>query len=145
MRVERTIIVERPVEKVFAFLTDMHKVKLWLPVENIRQTSSGPMRVGSTFVQDAQFLGQRFRATSVVTHYEPPHVFGLKIQGPFSLMLINSMHCEPTSTGGTKLRMVGEADPGPAIMLMGPFIVPLITKQLDTQISKLTRALETQA
>src|SRR5579859_1676268 len=131
MKVERSIVVERSVERVFAFITDMHKVKLWLPVNNIRQTSSGPMGVGSTFVQEAQFLGQRFQATSVVTRYEPPHVFALKIQGPFSLT--NSMYCEPTKTGGTKLRMVGETDPSPAIMLMGPLAMTLITKQLDTQ------------
>jgi hypothetical protein len=99
--------------------------------------------VGSTFAQEAQFLGQRFQATSEVTRYEPPHVFALKIQGPFSFT--NSMYCEPTKTGGTKLTMVGEADPGPAMMLMGPFVVTLVTKQLDTQISLLKRALETQA
>src|SRR5215472_2875973 len=143
MRVERSIVVERPIESVFAFITDMHKVKLWLPVDNICQTSSGPMRVGSTFVQDAHFLGQRFRATSTVTRYEPPRAFALKIQGPFSLT--NIMYCEPTKTGGTRLRMIGEADPGPIIMIMGPFVVPLITRQLDTQISLLKRALETQA
>jgi carbon monoxide dehydrogenase subunit G len=143
MRVEKTIVVERPVERVFAFITDMHKVKLWLPVDNIRQTSSGPIGMGSTFAQEAQFLGQRFQATSIVTRYEPPHVFALKIQGPFALT--NSMYCESTKTGGTKLTMVGEADPGPAVMLMGPLIVPLVTKQVDTQINLLKRALETQA
>jgi len=101
------------------------------------------MGVGATFVQDAQFLGQRFQATSRVTRYEPPRVFALKIQGPFALT--NLMYCEPTKTGGTRLRMIGEADPGPVIALMGPFVVPLITKQLDTQIGLLKHALETQA
>jgi carbon monoxide dehydrogenase subunit G len=142
MRVERSIVVERPIERVFAFITDMHRVKQWLPVNNIRQTSSGPMGVGSTFAQEAQFLGQRFQATSEVTRYEPPRVFALKIQGPFSFT--NSMYCEPTNTGGTRLRMVGEADPGLAIRLMGPLVMPLITRQLDTQVSLLKRALETQ-
>jgi carbon monoxide dehydrogenase subunit G len=143
MKVERSIVVERPVERVFAFITDMHKVKLWLPVNNIRQISSGPMGVGSTFAQEAQFLGQRFQATSEVTRYESPRVFALKIHGPVSFT--NSMYCEPTNTGGTRLRMVGEADPGPAIRLMGPLVVSLVTKQLETQISLLKRALETQA
>jgi uncharacterized protein YndB with AHSA1/START domain len=144
MKVEKNIVVERPIERVFAFLTDMHKVKLWLPIENIRQTSSGPMGVGSTFAQEAQFLGQRFETTSEVTRYEPPHVFALKmLQGPCPLT--NSMYCESTDTGGTRLTMTGEADPGPVIQLMGPLIVPLITKQLDTQISLLKQALETQA
>ena len=144
MKVEKIIIVERPVETVFAFITDMRKVKLWLPIENIRQTSRGPIGVGSTFAQEAQFMGQRFATTSVVTRYEPPHVFALKImQGPF--LLTNTMHCEPTPTGGTKLRIIGEADPGPTTKLLGPLVVPLVHKQLDTQISLLKRALETQA
>lgn len=143
MKVEKNIVVERPVESVFAFITDMHKVKRWLPIENIRQTSSGPMGVGSTFAQEALFMGQRFETTSEVTRYEPPHVFALKIiQGPFPLT--NSMHCEPTDTGGTKITMIGEANLGPAIKLMGPLIVPLVHKQLDTQINLLKRALETQ-
>jgi uncharacterized protein YndB with AHSA1/START domain len=144
MKVEKTLVVERPVESVFAFITDIHKVKLWLPIEHIRQTSSGPIGVGSTFAQETQFMGQRFETTSEVTRYEPPHVFALKIlQGPFPLT--NSMHCEPTETGGTKLTMIGEADPGPAINLMGPLIVPLVHKQVDTQINLLKRAIETQS
>jgi len=65
------------------------------------------------------------------------------IQGP--MRLINSVHCEPTETGGTKITMVGETDLGPAVKLMGPLIVPLIQKQLDTQINLLKQALETQA
>jgi carbon monoxide dehydrogenase subunit G len=138
MKVEKIIVVERPIELVFAFITDMHKVKLWLPIENIRPTSSGPMGVGSTFVQEAQFLRQRFEAISEVIRYEPPRVFVIKmIQGPFPLT--NSMYCEPTETGGTRLTMIGETDSGPAMKLMGP----LLKKQLDTQINLLKYALET--
>jgi uncharacterized protein YndB with AHSA1/START domain len=144
MKVEKNIVVERPIEIVFAFITDIHKAKLWSPVDNIRQTSSGPMGVGSTFVQQAQFMGQRFEATTQVTRYEPPHVFAFKvIQGPFPLT--NTMRCEPTNTGGTKVTIIGEADPSPATKLMGPLVVPLVTKQLDTQINLLKRAIETQA
>jgi len=144
MKVEKNIVVERPIEKVFAFLTDVHKVKLWLPIESIRQTSSGPLGVGSTFTQETQFMGQRFETTSEVTRYEPPHVFVLKmVQGPFSLT--NSMYCEPTDTGGTSLTIVGEADPGPAMTLLGPLVAQFVTRQMDTQVNLLKHVLETQA
>jgi uncharacterized protein YndB with AHSA1/START domain len=144
MKVEKNIVVECPIETVFAFITNMHKVKLWLPIDNIRQTSSGPIGVGATFAQQAHFLGQHFEATSEVIRYEPPHVFALKmIEGPFPLT--NTIHCTPTETGATRLTMIGEADVSPATKLMGPLLSPLVTKQLDTQINLLKRALEKQA
>jgi uncharacterized protein YndB with AHSA1/START domain len=144
MKIEKSIVVERPIETVFAFITDMQKVKLWLPIDNIRQISSGPIGVGSTFEQEAHFLGQRFETASEVIRYEPPHVFVLKMtKGPFPLT--SSMYCEPIETGGTKLTLVGEADPASATKHLGPLIVPIVKKQLDTQINQLKRALETQA
>lgn len=145
MQVEKQITVRCPIEQVFAFVTDMHKVKLWLPVENMRQISNGPIGVGSTFAQDALFMGQRLSATIQVTRYEPPYVFAFKtIQGPIPMS--NSIYCaRVATTGETRVTLVGEADPGPAMKLLGPFIVPIVKKQLDNQINQLKRALENQA
>ena len=141
MRVEKNIIVQRPINIVFAFITDMDKVKLWLPVDHVRQVSRGPINVGSIFTQQAHFLGQRFQATIEVTQYEPDRLFAFKmLEGP--LPLSNTMSCRSTSTGGTILTMIGEADAKAAMKLMGPLIVPLVKKQLDTQMNLLKRALE---
>ena len=44
-------VIGRPVEDVYAVLTDVAKIPLWTPgVREARQTSDGPLAPGSTMV-----------------------------------------------------------------------------------------------
>jgi uncharacterized protein YndB with AHSA1/START domain len=141
MRVEKSVVINCPVENVFAFVTDFCKVPLWMPVRDLRPTSSGPIGIGSTYAQSAEFLGQRFEGTIQVTEYDPPQTFAFKIiHGPFPLA--NRMTFVRLADERTAMTLVGEAEPGNVLKLAGPFIVPLAKKQLETQISTLKRLLE---
>lgn len=141
IRMERTICIQQPVEVVFAYVTDMTKVPSWLPVSAIRCLSTGPMAVGSTFKQTAEFMGRHFDSTIQVTQYAPPHTFAFTmIDGPFPLN--NTMALTPTSAGATNLTMIGEANPGGALKFLGPLVTPLVRKQLETQVTQLKKVLE---
>ncbi len=143
MRIEKSVVIKRPVDAVFAFVTDMHKVNLWLPVSNIRQLSSSATGVGATFAQTAEFMGQRFDMTIETTEYEPPRVFAFKmIQGPFPLT--TKMVFAPLN-GDTNLTMIGEAEPGKGLKLAGPFLSTIVKKQLENQVNALKRAVEAEA
>src|SRR5690349_19225035 len=86
MRLEKSIVIQQPVEIVFAFVTEMQNVPRWTPACEIRQTGEEPIGVGSHFVQLVEVLGQKFEITTEITAYEPPRVFALKtISGPFPL------------------------------------------------------------
>jgi uncharacterized protein YndB with AHSA1/START domain len=144
IRIERTILIHRPVADVYAFVTDMNSVRSWLPVSDIRPVSGGPMRVGATFAQTAEFMGRKFHSTIEVTQYEPPRIFAFKmIEGPFPLT--NTMTFAPGGDNGTNLTLVGEAEPGNALKFLGPLVTPVVRKQLETQCSQLKKVLETNA
>lgn len=58
--VEETVDVDRPPEQVFASVSDLENNPAWQSgVETARFTSDGPLRVGSTYVQEAGLLGRR--------------------------------------------------------------------------------------
>ena len=141
MRFDKSVVINRPVDAVFAFVTDFNKVPLWMPVSNLRQTSEGPIGVGSTFAQSVEIFGQRFDGVIQITSYEPTRAFAFKVvQGPFPLA--NSMTFVPLDANRTNLTMVGEAEPGKVLKMAGPLLGPMVKKQLETQVSTLKRLLE---
>ena len=142
IRLERSITIARPIEAVFAYVTDMNKVKSWLPVRDIRALSPGAIGVGSTYAQTAVFMGREFASTIEVTQYQPTRLFAFKmIQGPFPLS--NTMTLAPTPGGGTILTIIGEAEPGSALSFIGPFVTPIVKKQMESQVNQLKHAIET--
>lgn len=143
MRLEKKVVIDRPIEKVFAFVTDTNKVPLWMPVHDLRQTSGGSMGVGSTFAQSGELFGQRFEGVIQVTEYDPPRVFAFKVvQGPFPLT--NRITFVPLDNQRTDIALVLDMEPGNALKLAGPFLTPVVKKQLETQVANLKRAVEAQ-
>ncbi len=58
VRVETSVVVERPVEELFEVVTSPETCSLWMPgCLGARQTSEGPMGVGATYTDRAAFWG----------------------------------------------------------------------------------------
>lgn len=67
-------IIERPVEEVFAFVTDARNNILWQAdsgLKETRQVPDGPVGVGTRITEIWNFMGRRSEDTSEVTTYEP--------------------------------------------------------------------------
>ena len=141
IRMEKNIFIEKPVDTVFAFVTDMYKVKSWLPLKDIRPLKGEEVRVGATFVQNFEFMGQQFEVITEITQFEVPRVFAFKmIQGP-PCLLTNIMTFEPVGEG-TQVKMIGEAELSGPLKLMAPVMTVAVGKQLDVQLRKLKQVLE---
>ncbi len=144
MRIEKQITINRPLQIVFAFLTDMTKVSLWTPVKRIRQVSSGPLSiaVGEMFLQDIEFMGQRFEVMTEVTDYQSPHLFGFKIvSGPLPLQ---SRFILSAVASGSHVMFISEGEPGSALKFAGPLVTSIAAKQLENQLSRLKSMIEVQ-
>lgn len=142
MRIEKQTIIKKPVEEVFAFLTDMHNVPRWTPVKSIRPTNPDNPRVavGETFVQVLEFMGQQFEVMTEITHYEPSTLFAFLVKsGP--LPLESRFTLTPVGEG-TCVTLVGEGEPGSALKMLGPLAMTLAKKQLDSQLLTLKNILE---
>ena len=67
-----SITIERPIEDVFAVLTDVEKTPTWYPaVIEERMTSDGPLGVGSSRISISKSFGIRNENEAVVTSLEP--------------------------------------------------------------------------
>jgi uncharacterized protein YndB with AHSA1/START domain len=68
IKVERTVTVHRPIEEVFAYICEVeHGPSYTSGQREARQTSSGPIGIGSTFATRGKFL--RGGATCEVTEF----------------------------------------------------------------------------
>ena len=72
MKVQRTLVIHRPVDEVFAYLSDVEHGPTYISGQReAHQTSSGELGVGSTFATQSRIV--RRRSTHEVTEYEPNH------------------------------------------------------------------------
>lgn len=71
-RVSKSVSVPKPATEVFAYLADFTNTAEWDPgVVEAKQTSEGPVGLGSTFDLVTLFRGRRVPVTYELTVYEP--------------------------------------------------------------------------
>ena len=79
-RLEATILINRPAEDIFAFLSIPENHPKFVPgMLEFKMTSSGSLgRVGATIRGVRQFLGQKMELPYEITEYEPGNRLGMK-------------------------------------------------------------------
>jgi uncharacterized membrane protein len=140
-KVEASVVINRPVEEVFAFMSD---VKNWLKWQSgmleAEQSSEGPAGVGTTCRGVNQFLGQRMEWTSEITAYELNEKIEQRIKsGP--MLIEQIVEFEPVE-GGTKLTLGGEGETGGLFKLAEPMVNRRMQKEMEGNISNLKDILE---
>jgi uncharacterized protein YndB with AHSA1/START domain len=142
-RMEASVVINRPVEEVFAYVIDINNWSQWMGFSGAEQTSEGPVGVGTTFKGVSEFMGRREEWTSEVTGYEPNRKVGMDmIWGPMSMD--ETLTFEPVE-GGTRYTQVGEGETGGVFKVAGPILNRMMKKQLEDSLAKLKEILDAQA
>jgi uncharacterized protein YndB with AHSA1/START domain len=141
---EIEVVIDRPVEDVFAALVDVERSPDWNPgVTEVRRTSDGPVEVGSTIVYVGRFLGRNFESPSTCTEYVAGKTFTSRsASGPFDLEVANSLE---SLDGGTKLTTTYRGESKGFFKLAEPVVVRLAKKQFETATENLKALLEADA
>ena len=109
MQLDQSVVIERPLEEVFAFVTNRENDAQWAPVvTETRKTSEGPLGVGTTYEQAGRFLGRNVEMHFEVTEYEPNRKIGQRLMSQGQLVATSVCSVEAVS-GGTRLTITGEA------------------------------------
>jgi uncharacterized membrane protein len=75
LQFENTIPIERPIDEVFAFLSDFENIPKWnYYVLEVRQLSESPTGIGTTYHQVRKSDEQDFR----ITEFEPNNTVAVK-------------------------------------------------------------------
>ncbi|MEO8229362.1 MAG: SRPBCC family protein [Chloroflexota bacterium] len=146
-RVARTtssITIRRPIEDVFAVLTDVEKTAAWFPgdVEE-HWTSRPPHGVGSTRHAVVNMFGRRTENDAVTTVYEPPHRAELRGTSPNAPFLATLVFAPDGQ--GTRVEVTTTLEGGGAMRLVGPVFMILYGRAWARGLARLKAMMESGA
>lgn len=142
-RIEESVEIKRPVEKVFAYTTDAKSWPKWQStIPEAEQTSQGSVRVGTTFKGIIRMMGLGMKWTAKATEYDANRKFGKNIVcGPITNQQHNTY--DPTE-GGTKFTIIYDLKVGGLMKLFSPMVVSSTRKGLKKALGNLKGILEAQ-
>jgi uncharacterized protein YndB with AHSA1/START domain len=143
-RIEVSVVINRPIEEVFAYVTNPENEPLWQSgVLESELVGEGPLGVGAKTREVRKLLGRRLESTAEVTAYEPNAKIAFKsTSGPVQYEAWYTF--EPVDAG-TKLTIVGEGDTGSLFKLAEGLVMRQFEKEMQTALAALKDILESQA
>ena len=140
---KQSVVIKRPVEQVFAVVSDLENDPPWSGAAELRRTSPGPVGVGTTFRQRDRLLGRRLELTLQVVDYEPNHKVTLKTTSR-GLSFAGTRMVEPVGQGATRVTFVGGGRAGGVWRPAEPLLAAVGGRRLRAQLGRLKRLLESQ-
>ena len=140
---KQSVVINRPVEQVFAFVSDLENDPPWSGAAEMRRTSPGPVGIGTTFQQRDRLLGRRLELTLRVVGYEPNRKITLRTTSK-RLSFAGTRMVEPVGEDATRVTFVGGGRAGGVWRLAEPLLVAVGGPRLRTQLGRLKRLLESQ-
>jgi carbon monoxide dehydrogenase subunit G len=140
--IEHALTVNRPVEEVFAYLTDVRNLPEWQ--QGVAETRpEGETGVGARFVEVRTFLGKRLESTIEIVEYEPSRLFTIRVvAGPIPFEVRHTLEPE---NGGTRIRISGSGEPGGFFKLAEGLVTRQAQKAAEKDFAKLKQLLEARA
>ncbi len=140
-RIEESIEIKRPVDKVFAYTTDAKNWPRWQSfMPEAEQTSQGPVNVGTTFKGVSRMMGRSMKWTAIATEYELDKKWGKKITSG-SLAIEEHITCNPAE-GGTVFTIDYDMKAGGFLRLLSPVMTGSMRKETKKSLGNLKSILE---
>lgn len=134
LEITDSVVIDRPIDEVFAFAGDPTNDSSWATViVESRLTSDGPLEKGATLVQVLRFLGKRLEAQCEVTEYEEAHRVAFTME-----MGANKGAHERTFEaveGGTRVTLLTRGDSTGLFKIADPLLKRVATRQMAADLS----------
>ena len=141
MKWKNSIIINHPVEAVFAFVTNPDGGSQWHRANRISAVSEGDIGLGSTYRVEGRFLFWRFDSLSEVTAFEKNRL--VEYQSDAGMYTYTLRYELEPAENGTLFSEIGEANPKGMLK----FAIRLFTggaqKNSERGLNLLKTALET--
>ena len=141
IKVENSYVINRPIEEVFAFVGDQTNARQWQSgVVEVRRTTDGPLRVGTTHTIVRNFMGRRMEATNEYVAYEPNKRITFKsTSGP---VRFEFSYLFESAAEGTKLTGKMQMQPTGLLRLAEPLIAASLRREMKAAAGVLTDLLD---
>ena len=144
-KIQESMEIKYPVEKVFAYAADEKAWPAWHPdMLEAERTSSGQTGVGTTFRGANRIMGRRTEWTSQVTEYDLDKVWAAENITSGSMQFDERLLFDPVEEG-TRLTVVSEMKAGGLMKLFSPMVAGTMRKQIRLSLGSLKSILVTQA
>ena len=142
--VTTTIVIRRPVDAVFAFVTDARNNPQWQSrsgLQSIQQLPEEPIGVGTRIAEVWTFMGVESTSTSEVTEYEPTKKYTRHTISGSSPIIQGSLTFEPTANG-TQLTANFYVQAGDLFTVEEPLLANNLKRGFDETFATLKLLLE---
>jgi ligand-binding SRPBCC domain-containing protein len=142
MRVEESIKINRPLEEVFNYVSDVGNFPEWTAhTLEVRKDPAGPPQQSDRFTLAIKSVGRRFETPYERTSYEPNRRYTDRaVGGPIPNQRWDYTFQEVP--GGTRLTRAVEAEPAGLLKLLEPLQRRTVQRQLRTDLKTLKDVLE---
>lgn len=138
INIEKSIVINRPVEEVFAFVTDGSKASQWQG--GLEAVEGQANTVGDQYTEVRKFLGREMRSVMEVTAFEPNSRWAARVlKGPVPYEV--SVQFEPLD-GGTRMTTRVDGEPTGFFKVAEGMMKSQLEKSLEEDTSRLKRILE---
>ena len=138
IHIEKSIVIHRPVEEVFAFVTDGSKAPRWQG--GLEAVEGQANSVGQQFTEVRKFLGKEMRSVMQITTYEPNSRWAvkvLKVPVPYEV----SLQLDPQD-GGTRLTTRVDGEPTGFFKMAEGMFKSQLEKSIEEDTHRLKNLLE---
>jgi uncharacterized membrane protein len=143
LKVESTTVISRPVEEVFALLSNLENYPKWSSAFlEVQKTSEGPIGVGTTWRAVQKAFGQRLESEVEVTEYEPNRMWTQKGRSPFPVQVQATFE---GVDGGTRVNLRLEGEPGGFFRLAEPLLASMAKRNIEGDLANLKDLMEAHA
>ncbi len=139
--VEVTRTIDAPPSAVFEVLSNFERNPDWQKgMRSCRWTSDPPLRVGSTYVQEAAFLGRKIESTFEVVEYEPGRrVKATTVAGSFPITFARTV--TPVDEGSRVDARI-EGDPTGFFRIATPIMRFMVRRSIEADYDRLVELFE---
>ena len=141
--VHSTIQINKPAAEVFEFLANPENNPKWQGgMVSCEITSPAPWGLGSTYAQQAKFMGRDIISNFEITAYEPGRLIrGDTVESSFPISFTRIV--EPDESGaGSKVQAIVTGDASGFIKLFTPLMNWMVGRSIRADYRKLKEILE---
>ena len=143
MRIQSSVVVNRPIDEVWAFRTDFFNLpRLSGMTLGMRTTTPGPVGVGTTLQGRVVILGFETQVSGVISEWDPPHALTVALVRGAGVRSGSLRQTYGTAADGTTVVNMGEVELGPILKLLWPIVAPYLRRRTHAADQKMKRLLE---
>jgi carbon monoxide dehydrogenase subunit G len=143
INVQVSIVINRPLEEVFSFLSNLENNMKWRSgMIKAEKVSEGPIGVGTTYRMINNFFGRQVEGEAVVTEYELNRKYSTMNKS--GLPIKTQRMFEPVE-GGTRVTFSVETEVGGFFKLVEPLMARIGRRRLEADAVMVKALIESGA